>query len=199
MKKFTQFFSPLFFRMSSPTQGRYVVAKKSISRDEKIFSESPFAFVPVHNSGVRKYFNSDCENCGNVNIWPFLCHECRMAAYCSTKCSEEHSKIHKYECEGYKINLWSEIGIAHLSVRCLLVGFPSLIEKIKTFNRNELKNKPAKVFQKILTQCEQNHKDYFADDNKDEFNSYAKIIGLLPNLFINDNFPLKNLPYAFVS
>lgn len=184
--------------MFSTAEGRYVVAKKSIAANEPIYSEKPFAFVPVHLYGMKKYFNSDCENCGVVNIWPFLCHDCRMASYCSTKCQREHLKVHKYECEGYKVNLWFEIGIAHLSVRCLLVGIPALVRKLKTFDRSELKNKPAKIFQKIIASCEKNYGDFFEEDN-DEFRSYARVINLVPNLFNGDHFPVKNMPYALVS
>lgn len=183
--------------MNAPETGRYVVAQKSISKNESIFSEKPFAFIPVHNYGLKKYFNSDCENCGLVNIWPFLCLECRMASYCSPKCCESHKKIHKYECGGYQINLWFEIGIAHLSIRCLLVGFPALVKKLKTFDRSEYKNKPGKIFQRILQICVEEYKNYF-DDGKDDFRDYARVIGLLPNLFRGETFPLKNVPYALV-
>lgn len=162
----------------------------------------PFAFVPVHNFGMKKYFNSDCENCGLVNIWPFLCLECRMASYCSPKCCEEHQKVHKYECAGYKINLWFEIGIAHLAFRCLLVGFPSLIRKLQSFDKSELKNKPGKIFKKLVLLCNEKHNDYFLssdDGGADDFNAYAKVIGLLPNLFRKNEFPIRNAPYALVS
>ena len=185
--------------MQSQSAGRYVVAQKSIAQNEKIFSETPFAFVPVHNYGLKKYFNSDCENCGLVNIWPFLCLECRMASYCSPKCCHEHQNIHKYECEGYKLNLWFEIGIAHLSVRCLLVGFPALLKKIQTFDKSEYKNKPAKIFQKIIKVCNEDYKNYFLpqDGTEDDFRDYARIIGLVSNLFKGD-FISKNAPYALV-
>lgn len=189
-------------RMQSPEAGRYVVAQKSIASNEKILSETPFAFIPVHNYGMKKYFNSDCENCGLVNIWPFLCLECRMASYCSPKCCSDHQKIHKYECEGYKINLWFEIGIAHLSIRCLLVGFPALLKKIQTFDKSEFKNKPGKIYQKIVQICNDDYKNYFATPDtgdEDEFQAYARIIGLLPNLFRCETFPQKNMPYALVS
>lgn len=83
--------------MFSDSIGRYVVAEKSIAKDEVIYSEIPFAFVPVHNYGVKKYFNTDCENCALTNVWPFLCLECRHSTYCSSSCRDEHQKIHKYE------------------------------------------------------------------------------------------------------
>lgn len=148
---------------------------------------------------MKKYFNSDCENCGLVNIWPFLCLDCRMASYCSPKCCEDHQKIHKYECAGYKINLWFEIGIAHLSVRCLLVGFPALLKKMQTFEKSEFKNKPGKLFQRIVQVCSDDHKNYFTDAADNDFQDYARVIGLLPNLFQGDVFPMKNTPYALVS
>lgn len=188
----------LHFRVFSDEAGRHVIAQKSIASGEKIFSETPFAFIPVHNYGMKKYFNSDCEHCGLINIWPFLCLECRMASYCSPKCCVEHQKIHKYECEGYKINLWFEIGIAHLSVRCFLVGFPALLNKIKSFDKSECKNKPAKIFQKIVKVCNEDYKNYFSTA-EDEFQDYARVIGLLPNLFRGESFPMKNMPYALVS
>lgn len=181
--------------------GRFVVAPKSIAKDAKIFSETPFAFIPVHNYGMKKYFNSDCEHCGLVNIFPFLCLECRMASYCSPKCCDDHQKVHKYECEGYKINLWFEIGIAHLSMRCLLVGFPAFIKKIQTFDRAEYKNKPNKIFQRVVQICNEDYKNYFStsEATSDEFQDYARVISLLPNLFRGETFPLKNMPYALVS
>lgn len=202
--------------MFSQDTGRYVVAQKAIAKDEKIFTELPFAFIPVHNYGLKKYFNSDCENCGLANIWPFLCLACRMASYCSPKCCEDHQKLHKYECEGkltadsfnahfhekflkgYKINLWFEIGIAHLSIRCLLVGFPALLKKLQTFEKSEYKNKPAKIFQRIVQVSNESYKDYFSPPSDDEFQDYARVIGLLPNLFRDESFPLKNAPYALV-
>lgn len=185
--------------MFTPETGRYVIAQKSIVSHDEIFSEEPFAFIPVHNYGLKKYFNSDCENCGLVNIWPFLCLECRMASYCSPACCDAHHKIHKYECDGYKINLWFEIGIAHLSVRCLLVGFPALIKKLHTLDRGEIKNKPGKIFQRIVQLCSDDYKNYF-ETPKDEFAEYARVIGLQPNLFRSgESFPLKNMPYALVS
>lgn len=197
---FTWSFLPrcFIFRNYAKETGRFVTAQKAIAKNEEIFSETPFAFIPVHNYGMKKYFNSDCENCGLVNIWPFLCLECRMASYCSPKCCEDHQKIHKYECEGYKINLWFEIGIAHLSVRCLLVGFPALLNKLQTFEKSEYKNKPGKIFQRILQICNEEYNNYF-EVIEDEFHEYARVIGLLPNLFRGESFPLKNTPYAYVS
>lgn len=187
-------------RMCSPEAGRYVVAQRPIAKDERIFSEQPFAFVPIHQYGMKKYFNMDCENCGLINIWPFLCFHCRMASYCSPKCLEDHSPIHKYECPGNLRNLFSEIGIAHLSIRCLLIGFPMLLKKLRTLEKSVYKNNPAMVFEKILEICRDEYTDYFASiDPSDEFQDYARVLSLQPNLFRDEKFPTKNTPYAFVS
>lgn len=41
--------------------------------------------------------------------------------------------------------------------------------------------------------------DYFSPPSDDDFQDYARVIGLLPNLFRNESFPVKNAPYALVS
>lgn len=97
------------------------------------------------------------------------------------------------------MNLWFEIGIAHLSVRCLLSGFGSLLKKIQTLEKSEYKNKPAKIFHKVLQICRDDYGDYFEQKTNDEFQEYARVLGLVPNLFQSDSFPEKNMPYAIVS
>lgn len=96
---------------------------------------------------------------------------------------------------------WFEIGIAHLALRCLLVGFPALIKKLSTkaFDKSEFKNQPEKIFRKILEISSTDYKDVLSEDNpKDEYQAYAKVVGLMPNLFRDDEFLAKNMPYAFV-
>lgn len=190
-------------QMYSESLGRYVVAQKAIKMDEPIYSETPFAFVPVHNYGIKKYFNTDCENCCLVNVWPFLCLECRHAAYCSNKCREEHFAIHKYECTGYKKNLFFDIGIAHLSLRVLITGFPTVVEKLKELSSDEFKqlqDSPEKVYDKILEISSDYFNDYFDDsETTDQFREYSRILCLQPNLFRDKSFSLRNMPYAYVS
>lgn len=179
--------------------GRFVVAQKPITLNEKILSETPFAFVPVHNYGVKKYFNTDCENCALVNVWPFLCLECRHSTYCSSSCRDNHRSIHKYECEGYKKNLFFEIGIAHLSLRVLLVGFNSLTPLFESLDRTEFKSHPEKIFNFILSKAKEKCQDYFILDGDDKFYEYARVLSLQPNLLRNESFPQRNFPYAYVS
>lgn len=187
-------------QMYGENVGRYVIAQKSIAKCEKIFSEAPFAFVPVHNYAVKKYFNTDCENCALVNVWPFLCLECRHSTYCSSQCRDIHKSIHKYECEGYKKNLFFEIGIAHLSLRVLLVGFSSLIPLFESLQKSEFKGKLEKIFKKILESGREVSSDYFkVKQEKDPFYEYARVLCLQPNLLRNNSYPQRNLPYAYTA
>jgi hypothetical protein len=187
--------------MLSDENGRYVIAQKSIAKNEMIYNETPYAFIPVHNYGVKKYFNTDCENCALVNVWPFLCLDCRHSTYCSSACREEHQKIHKYECEGYKRNLFIEIGIAHLSLRVLIVGMYALIPKLEALDRKVFKNNPEKIYGKVLELALDESKDYFNNEKVEdkEFRDYARILCLQPNLFRNNSYPARNMPYAYTA
>lgn len=111
--------------------GRYLVAGEDIKTDELIYHEKAFAFVPVCNDYRQRAISHHCQNCARTNCIPFPCYECARATYCSPQCSIEHQSIHEFECVGYQKNLWTKIGIAHLAMRTLLVGVPSLMEKIK--------------------------------------------------------------------
>lgn len=190
-------------QMYEANVGRYVVAQRSLKMHEKIFKETPFAFVPIYTYGVKKYFNTDCENCALVNIWPFLCLDCRHSSYCSNSCRENHKPIHKYECEGYKKNLFLEIGIAHLSLRVLLIGFKSLEGLLESLDRTHFKNNPEKIYNFILKEANKISQDYFnakgSDEKHNEFFEYARVLSLQPNLLRNNTFPQKFYPYAYVS
>lgn len=123
-----------------------------------------------------------------------------MAVYCSPSCMNEQMKIHKYECEGYKKNLWFEIGIAHLSMRTMLVGLDSLLETIDDFDESEFKDKPEAIFNFLMEICDKDYGDYFAPDHvMDDFHSYALVLGLQSNLFQDNKFLTKNMLYANVS
>lgn len=120
------------FRKSLPECGRFIVAGEGIKAGEQIYREKAFAFVPVYNDYRKLAISHHCQNCAKTNCIPFPCHECCRASYCSPECCLQHVDIHKYECDAYREkNLWIKIGIAHLAMRNLLVGFPSLLEKTK--------------------------------------------------------------------
>lgn len=117
-------------RLKTHRRGRYVVADESISENETIMSEEPFAFVPIvsvdHDS-----IHYICDGCAESDIVPFPCYGCRFAFYCGPKCREKQEPIHRFECSGNKVNLFGEVGIAYLALRCLLVVFNSLLEEVR--------------------------------------------------------------------
>lgn len=116
---------------SSPKCGRYTVADEWIKKDEAIYKEKAFVFIPIYHDYDNEYILYHCQNCAATNCYPFPCYDCSRASYCSPKCRDEHFTIHQYECAAYKMNLWKQIGIAHLAFRCLIVGLPSAVEKLK--------------------------------------------------------------------
>lgn len=115
-----------------PEKGRHIIADECIEDTNKILSENAFAFVPlrpcfVSNSG--KSLNTyDCQNCAKTNVIPILCKSCNQATYCSLDCMLRHQNIHSYECRGYQLLLWHEIGIAYLAFRTFLQGFQKFQE-----------------------------------------------------------------------
>lgn len=97
--------------------------------------------MPVYNDYRKLAISRHCQNCARTNCIPFPCHECCRASYCSPNCCLQHVDIHKYECDAYrKKNLWIKIGIAHLAMRNLLAGFPSLLERIKHLRASSISN-----------------------------------------------------------
>lgn len=110
--------------------GRYVVAGEPIKKNEAIFCERAFSFVPVYNDYDTNSISYHCQNCAKTNCIPFPCYECVRASYCSPICLEQHKPIHKYECVGYQKNLWVKIGIAHLAFRNFIVGFFASIDML---------------------------------------------------------------------
>lgn len=135
--------------------GRFITANENIRTDEPIIREQAFAFVPVYNDYERETISTHCQNCAKTNIIPFPCYQCSRATYCSPDCLENHENIHRYECEGYSIDLWKKIGIAHLAVRNLIVGF----EKA-AFRVQKLKNATAMDVWKELMDIAEKEKSY---------------------------------------
>lgn len=103
----------------------------SIETDELVMTDQAFAFVPVYEHYPDENIDTDCQNCAKTNVTQFPCVSCHKATYCSINCRTEHEPLHTIECPGYKMNLWYYIGIAHLSLRTFICGFPELIEKLE--------------------------------------------------------------------
>lgn len=111
------------FRKYGSSVGRYVVAGETIKKNQPIYRERAFVFVPVYNDYDSDTIFYHCQNCAKTNCIPFPCYDCSRASYCNSACLELHKNIHRYECAGYRKNLWMKIGIAHLAFRNFIVGF----------------------------------------------------------------------------
>lgn len=144
--------------------GRYVIADQTILKNQPIFREKAFAFVPVHDYADEIERPFSCENCAKTNCLPFPCIECCRALYCSLKCKEQHEYIHEHECAGYKMNLWRTIGIAHLAFRAFIVGIQdsfNILKNVAPMDAIEIVNALAVV--------------------KDESFTYASVLNLMTN------------------
>lgn len=110
-----------------------MVADETILKNQPIFREKAFAFVPVHHyqNEIERSYN--CENCAKANCLPFRCNTCCRALYCTPNCMEQHSVIHEHECVGYHMDLWHTIGIAHLGIRTFIVG---MLESLNMLRKN---------------------------------------------------------------
>lgn len=107
---------------------RRLTTTERIEKDEQIYSEKAFAFVPAYSFNDMDEIRYTCQNCAQINCIPFPCYECVRASYCSPACLAEHQLIHKYECVGYGKNLWSKLGNGHLAFRTFMVGFNELVQ-----------------------------------------------------------------------
>ena len=86
-------------------------------------------------------------------------------------------------------------------MRCLLAGIWLLLQKVKDMRAQAGSDEfedPENLFNKIIEICKKDYNQYF-DGNKEEFASYARVLGLVTNLFEDEKFPPKNLQYGFVS
>ncbi|XP_015109528.1 SET and MYND domain-containing protein 4 [Diachasma alloeum] len=122
--------SPSMTRDHSPTRGRFITATKPIKKGEILFVEKPFAFVPLDHETS----NLVCGNCcGRFSDISYPCRGCVEVSYCSPKCwKESWGLYHRWECPGYEMGIWRQIGIAHLAIKVLLVS--ATTEDIEKFN-----------------------------------------------------------------
>lgn len=56
--------------------GRFVQADETISKNEIIFTEKAFAFVPIYSDLLDNEMDNTCQNCAKANCIPFPCYEC---------------------------------------------------------------------------------------------------------------------------
>lgn len=133
-------------RKYSDAAGRYVVAGETIKKNEPIFSEKAFSFVPVYSDYNPNAISYHCQNCAKTNIIPFPCYECVRCSYCGPSCLEQHKPIHRFECAGYQKNLWVKIGIAHLAFRNFIIGF---FDAVNVLDETEVSS-PDEILRTLL-------------------------------------------------
>lgn len=110
-----------FVRKYESSVGRFISTNEPITEGTLIMEENAFAFVPIYSGNEM---NHCCQYCGEINcVAPTLCPRCMCASYCSKKCQINHKYIHQIECDGYQMNLWINVGIAHLAFRTFIIGF----------------------------------------------------------------------------
>lgn len=160
--------------------GRYIVAGEKIKKNESIFSERAFSFVPVYNDYDPNTILYHCQNCAKTNCVPFPCYECVRATYCCPACLEQHKPIHRFECAGYQKNLWVKIGIAHLAFRNFIIGF---FDSIAVLDDAEVSS-PEQILRTIT------------GINRPEF-QYGDVLRLVTNYDKMD--PIDTLRYALTA
>ena len=97
-------------------QGRYIFAKEDISCGSIIISEKPYAAVLL-----PPWYKTHCQHCFDKVELLFPCYECAEVVFCSPLCySNAWAVYHRFECK--KLTLMEKIGIAHLSLRIVLVS-----------------------------------------------------------------------------
>ncbi|KAK0178103.1 hypothetical protein PV328_002084 [Microctonus aethiopoides] len=107
--------SSVLTRDYSPTRGRYVKTKSAIKRGDVLYVEKPFAFVTLDHV-VSNLICVHC--CNHIANTGYPCRGCPHVLYCSKKCwSISWLSYHKWECVGYEMSIWKQIGIAHLAVK----------------------------------------------------------------------------------
>ncbi|KAH8254136.1 hypothetical protein KR032_008647 [Drosophila birchii] len=106
-------------------RGRYMVAREAIPQGKVVFSERASCFVPLEQRLI-------CQQCaGTLMSAPIPCSQCHQrVVYCSRKCKEEHSDIHKYECAAYRRDLLKLLGVSHLALRLVLAYMPLMLPNL---------------------------------------------------------------------
>lgn len=74
-----------------------------------------------------------CQACAaSLLCAPIPCPECRQrVVYCSRRCRQSHAAIHKYECDAYRRDLFSILGISQLALRLVLVYLPQWLRQLE--------------------------------------------------------------------
>lgn len=122
------------FRDQHSSVGR-LKTTEPIKKDEQIYSEKAYSFVPANLIPDTDEISYTCQHCAKINCIPFPCYDCARASYCSPMCVADHAPIHNYECAGHQKNLWTKLGFGYLAFRTFIVGFAELVEILSEMNR----------------------------------------------------------------
>merc|ERR1719278_206461 len=111
-------------------RGRYVVSTNPIEIGSILFSELPYSSVLL-----PEHYSTHCHHCYERLIAPIPCLRCTQPRYCSDSCRQESwETYHQYECTC--LDLLHSVGIAHLSVRTVIVtGVENLIPYRSTISK----------------------------------------------------------------
>ncbi|XP_029636525.1 SET and MYND domain-containing protein 4 isoform X1 [Octopus sinensis] len=113
--------------------GRHLRAKHPLKAGDVLIVEKPYAAILLPD-----YYLSHCNYCLDELVSPVPCQRCCHVLYCSRICRQQDwSSCHYVEC--YFLKLLHSVGIAHLSLRIILVtGLQYLLD----FKENHTKDTP---------------------------------------------------------
>ncbi|XP_012219743.1 SET and MYND domain-containing protein 4-like [Linepithema humile] len=112
------------------SKGRHVVANRDIKKGQVLFIEKAFAFVPLNIYEMNHVCHHCCRTITAEVCTP--CTTCIDVLYCDLECLEKARPYHRWECLGYQLCIWSQIGIAYLALKMLFISV--LTTDIDKFN-----------------------------------------------------------------
>ncbi|XP_041367336.1 SET and MYND domain-containing protein 4-like isoform X2 [Gigantopelta aegis] len=120
--------------MYNNKEGRYLVATQDITPGDCLIVEKPFSAVLLPD-----HYQTHCNHCVAVlTSPPFPCRECCRVQYCSETCRKlAWTVYHHIECK--YIDLLHSIGIAHLSLRTVLVAGSKYLKEFLTAREDSLR------------------------------------------------------------
>jgi len=154
----------------SEHEGRHLVASKDLPEGSIIISEHPYAAVLL-----PQWFDTHCQHCYQLIHLLYPCKQCIEVRYCSDDCRKASwDMYHYFECG--KLKLLEQIGIAHLSLRIiLLTPTEELLKKRKPRIENPYLNVYESVYNLVT------HSDEMITE---DFLSYSVTATLLYQLLI---------------
>ncbi|XP_060070783.1 SET and MYND domain-containing protein 4-like [Ylistrum balloti] len=121
-------------------KGRHLVAARDLKAGDTLIVEKPFAAVLLPD-----HYDSHCHHCfGQLDLLVIPCVRCSQVRYCSKECQNSSwTSYHQFEC--FYMDLLHSVGIAHLSIRIILVaGLEFLVEfkrKLQSLENNTVRIK----------------------------------------------------------